>query len=254
MYWSIGIRKTLIADKILMLRFVFLNLFIALHTLVFGAYGLLLALFGGNAGFVHFYCAVPWAKTILKVCGVKVELKGALPIRGDIPRIYMANHCSYFDIFALLSALPVDFKFIVKQELMAIPIFGHAMKRAGYIGIERKDPRRALKSMHEAAERIRNGASVLIFPEGTRSDDGRLQPFKPGGFHLALKSGCDIVPVTILGSHRIVPKGSWNIRKGTIRLIVGEGVALKGQSRKNMGQVMDRVREAMVVHMGDLAS
>jgi 1-acyl-sn-glycerol-3-phosphate acyltransferase len=235
-------------------RFVFLNLFIALHTLVFGTYGVLLALLGGSAKFVHFYCAVPWAKAILKVSGVQVELKGAERISDQVPSIYMANHCSYFDIFALLSALPVDFKFIVKQELMSIPIFGHAMKRAGYIGIERKEPRKALKSMHEAAERIRSGASVLIFPEGTRSDDGRLQPFKPGGFHLALKSGCDIVPVTIQGSHSIVPKGSWNVRRGTIRLIVGEAIPLRGQSRKQMDQVMDRVRKAMAVHMGDPAS
>jgi 1-acyl-sn-glycerol-3-phosphate acyltransferase len=240
-------------NKLNMLRFVFLNFFIAIHTLVFGTYGILLALFGSSARFVHFYCAVPWAKAILKVCGVQVEMSGFEHIRGSMPRIYMANHCSYFDIFALLSALPVDFKFIVKQELMAIPIFGHAMKRAGYIGIEREEPRKALKSMHEAAERIRNGASVLIFPEGTRSDDGKLQPFKPGGFHLALKSGCDIVPIAITGSHQIVPKGSWNIRKGEIRLNVGEAIPLKGQSRKNMTQVMDRVREAMVVHMGDLA-
>jgi 1-acyl-sn-glycerol-3-phosphate acyltransferase len=231
-----------------MVRFVFLNLFIALHTLFFGIYGVLLALLGGSGRFVHFYCAVPWARAILKVCGVKVELKGSEHIKKNVPCIYMANHCSYFDIFALLSALPVDFKFIVKQELMAIPIFGHAMKRAGYIGIEREEPRKALKSMHEAAERIRKGASVLIFPEGTRSDDGRLQPFKPGGFHLALKSGCDIVPITIKGSHRIVPKGSRNIRKGAILLIVGEAIPLRGQSRKNMGQVMDRVRESIGQH------
>jgi 1-acyl-sn-glycerol-3-phosphate acyltransferase len=236
-----------------MFRFVFLNLFIGLHTLCFGTYGVFLALFGGSPRIVHFYCAVPWAKAILKVCGVGVEMRGSEPIHGKVPRIYMANHCSYFDVFALLSALPVDFKFVVKQELMTIPIFGHAMKRAGYIGIERKDPRKALKSMHEAAERIRGGASVLIFPEGTRSEDGKLQPFKPGGFHLALRSGCDIVPVTITGSHRVAPKGSRTIRKGTIGLTLGEPIRLKGQTRKNMTQVMDRVREAMVGHMGDFA-
>lgn len=232
-----------------MFRFVFLNLFIALHTLIFGTFGVFLALFGRSPRVVHFYCAVPWAKTILKVCGVKVELQGYEPIQGNLPRIYMANHCSYFDIFALLSALPVDFKFIVKQELMEIPVFGHAMKRAGYIGIQREEPRKALKSMHEAAERIRSGASVMIFPEGTRSDDGRLQPFKPGGFHLALRSGCDIVPITITGSHPIVPKGSWKIRKGTIRVIVGEAIPLKGQSRKNLAQVMERVGSAMIAHL-----
>jgi len=228
-----------------MSRFVFLNAFIAIHTILFGTYGILLALLGGSARFVHFYCAVPWAKVILKVCGARVAIEGIENIRKDQPRIYMANHTSYFDIFALLSALPVDFKFIVKQELMRLPIFGPAMRRAGYIGIEREDPRKALRSMQEAAERIRKGASVLIFPEGTRSEDGLLHPFKPGGFHLALRSGCDIVPITITGSREIVPKGSLRIQKGTIRMVVGKEISLAGQTKKNMGRVMEQVRNAM---------
>lgn len=235
-----------------MFRFIFLNGFVALHTILFGTYGILLALFGASAGFVHFYCAVPWAKVILRVCGVKVYMEGLENIVKDEPRIYMANHTSYFDIFALLSTLPVDFKFIVKQELMDLPIFGMAMRRAGYIGIERKEPRKALKSMQEAAERIRNGASVLIFPEGTRSEDGRLQSFKPGGFHLALRSGCDIVPLAITGSREIVPKGSLRIRKGTIRVAVGKEISLKGQTKKNMVQVMERVRDAMTGQLSRL--
>lgn len=228
-----------------MVRFIFLNLFVAVHTVVFGTWGVLLALFGGSPRIVHFYCAVPWAKVILKVCGVKVESKGLESLEKNVSRIYMANHTSYFDIFALLSTLPVDFKFIVKQELMRIPIFGPAMRRAGYIGIEREDPRRALKSMHAAAERIKHGASVLIFPEGTRSEDGCLQPFKPGGFHLALKSGCDIVPIAITGSRDIVPKGSLRIQKGIIRVLVGGAIPVRGQTKKNMSGIMEQVRTAM---------
>jgi 1-acyl-sn-glycerol-3-phosphate acyltransferase len=164
----------------------------------------------------------------------------------------MANHTSYFDIFALLSTLPVDFKFIVKQELMRIPIFGAAMRRAGYIGIERNDPRKALKSMHDAADRIKNGASVLIFPEGTRSEDGCLQPFKPGGFHLALRSGCDIVPIAITGSREIVPKRSLRVQKGTIQVVVGREISVKGQTKKNMGRVMEQVRNAMAEQLSRL--
>jgi 1-acyl-sn-glycerol-3-phosphate acyltransferase len=233
-----------------MFRFIFLNAFVAAYTIFFGTYGVLLALVGSSARFIHFHVAVPWAKGILKVCGVKVEMEGAENIQEDLPRIYMANHTSYFDIFALLSTLPVDFKFIVKQELMRIPIFGHAMRRAGYIGIERNDPRKALKSMREAAQRIKNGASVLIFPEGTRSEDGSLQSFKPGGFHLALKSGCDIVPITITGSREIVPKSSLRIRKGTIRVAAGRVISLKGQTKKDMGRVMEQVKNAMGGRIG----
>jgi 1-acyl-sn-glycerol-3-phosphate acyltransferase len=103
--------------------------------------------------------------------------------------------------------------------------------------------------MHKAAERIRNGASVLIFPEGTRSQDGSLQPFKPGGFHLALRSGCDIIPIAITGSREIVPKGSLRIRKGTIRVVVGKEISLKGQTKKNMGRVMEQVRNAMAFQL-----
>jgi len=233
-----------------MLRFVFLNAFVAAYTLLYGTYGVILAFVGSGARFVHFHVAVPWAKGILKVCGVRVEMKGCENIQKDLPRIYMANHTSYFDIFALLSTLPVDFKFIVKQELMRIPVFGPAMRKAGYIGIERDDPRKALKSMREAADRIKNGASVLIFPEGTRSEDGSLQSFKAGGFHLALKSGCDIVPVTITGSNRVVPKNSLRIRKGTIRVVVGRAIPLKGRTKKEMGVIMEQVREAMAGELG----
>jgi 1-acyl-sn-glycerol-3-phosphate acyltransferase len=92
---------------------------------------------------------------------------------------------------------------------------------------------------------------VLIFPEGTRSQDGSLQPFKPGGFHLALRSGCDIIPIAITGSREIVPKGSLRIRKGTIRVVVGKEISLKGQTKKNMGRVMEQVRNAMA---GQLAA
>jgi 1-acyl-sn-glycerol-3-phosphate acyltransferase len=161
----------------------------------------------------------------------------------------MVNHQSIFDIFTLLACLPVDFKFVVKHELMKLPFFGAAMKRAGYIGINRENPRKAVKSMNEAAEKIKNGASVLIFPEGTRGQDGRLQTFKSGGFHLALKSGSDIVPVAIVDSHLIVPKGSLRINKGTIIMNIGRSIPTRDCSKKDMNRLMDRVRDALLTEM-----
>jgi 1-acyl-sn-glycerol-3-phosphate acyltransferase len=211
----------------------------------------LLSVFVRDERVIHFYVAVPWAKVILRVCGVKVRVVGQENLEGQAPRIYMTNHQSYFDIFALLACLPVDFKFVLKKELMKIPLFGFSMRRAGYIAIDREDPRKAVKSMKEAAERIRQGSSVLIFPEGTRSADGRLQPFKKGGFHLALKSGCDMVPVAIINSRAIVPKGSLRINKGSFTLNIGKPIPVKGYSRKNMDQLMARVREAILQQMGE---
>jgi 1-acyl-sn-glycerol-3-phosphate acyltransferase len=232
-----------------MIRFLSLNAFIAIYTIILCSWVSLLSFFDKNGRIIHSYASVPWARVILRVCGIKVRVKGQENTDPKVPLIYMTNHQSYFDIFALLAYVPVDFKFIVKQELMRIPIFGFSMRRAGYIGIEREDPRKSIRSINEAVEKIRNGASVVIFPEGTRSVDGRLQSFKRGGFSLALKSGCDIVPVAISNSYRIVPKGSLKINKGSFDIHIGRPISVKGYNRKNVRQLMDRVRDAILSQM-----
>jgi 1-acyl-sn-glycerol-3-phosphate acyltransferase len=226
-------------------RFFLLKASVFIFTIVMCLWCLVLSLFDKAEKKVHFYGAVPWAKTIFWVCGVKVRASGLQNVDPGVPHIYMTNHQSLFDIFALLAYIPVDFKFIMKQELMKIPLFGPAMKRAGYIGIEREDPRKAVKSMKEAAQKIKGGVSVVMFPEGTRSVDGKLLPFKRGGFNLALKSGVDIVPVAINGSYRIAPRGTTNINKGCFSFHIGEPISLKDYDRKTINQLMDRVKEAM---------
>jgi 1-acyl-sn-glycerol-3-phosphate acyltransferase len=232
-----------------MIRFLCLNALIAILTIIFCLWGFVLAAYKRSENVLHSYVAVPWAKMILRVCGVKVKVKGQENVKDNVPRIYLTNHQSYFDIFALLAHLPGNFKFILKEELMKIPLFGFCMKRAGYIAIHREDPRKALKSMNEAAKKIKNGSSVVIFPEGTRSRDGHLQPFKRGGFRLALKSGCEIVPVAIINSGDIVPKGSLRINKGSFSLNICKPISAKDYSKKNMNQLMARVREDIIKRM-----
>ena len=237
-----------------MFRLLWTNAFIFFYTLIFTPAVMVLTLFDTKGRLVHFRVAVPWGKGILKVCGLKVKVKGVENIDPAKPHIYMTNHQSILDIFALLASIPVDFKFIVKQELMRIPILGFNMRRAGYIGIERDDPRKAVTSMKAAAERISKGASVLIFPEGTRSIDGKLLPFKKGGFNLALKSQCDIIPVTISNSWLLAPKGSWRIKKGEFHLHFGKPIPVKAYTKRNIAELMDCVREAMSVQMADSSS
>ena len=232
-----------------MIRFLYLNGFIAIYTIILCLWALMHSLFGVSGSKIHFSVAVPWAKVILRVCGIQVRAKGQENVNPLMPRIYMTNHQSYFDIFALLANIPVDFKFILKQELMKLPFLGPAMRRAGYIGIVREEPRKAIQSMNEAAEKIKAGLSVVMFPEGTRSVDGRLLPFKKGGFKLALKSGCDIVPVAINNSYRIVPKGSLKINKGTFQICIGRPIPVKNYDRKRIVQLMERVREGMLKQM-----
>lgn len=232
-----------------MIRFICLNAFITVYSILFSLWGILLSVFDTSGRIVHFYTAVPWAKGILRVSGVKVVVRGQENVDRTQARIYLTNHMSYFDIFVLLAGLPVDFKFILKQELMRIPIFGPAMRKAGYIGIDRKDPRKAIQGMNEAVTRIKAGASVLLFPEGTRSEDGKLQPFKSGGFHLALKSGCDIIPVAIVNSNHIVPKGSLRINKGTVTLTIGKPIPLRDYTKRDVDALKERVREAILNQM-----
>ena len=229
-----------------MIRFLYLNIFIFIHTIFMSIWGLIISPFQRNKFTVHRYCAVPWAKAILKICGVKVNVVGLENIEKAGPHIFMSNHQSYFDIFALLDGLPGDFKFLLKEELMKIPLLGITMRRAGYISIDRGDARKAIKSMDSAAEKIRTGSSVLIFPEGTRSEDGMVGKFKKGGFHLALKSGCDIVPVAIVNSKRIVPKGSLRINRGTIDMNIGSPIPVKDYLKKDINKLIERTREAVI--------
>ncbi len=235
-----------------MIRFLLLNLFIAFYSILLCTYGVVISFFDRSGGaLIHRHVAVPWAKGILWVCGVRVRVHGKENLDASVPRMYLCNHQSYFDIFGLLAHLPVQFKFVMKKELMSLPFLGVAMRLAGYIGIDREDPRKALKGMNEAAEKMKKGASILVFPEGTRSPEGVLQPFKPGAFHIALKSNCEIVPLAIVGSRLIVPKGSLRIRSGTFDLHIGKAISVAGYSRKNMHLLMEKVREAMSSLMTD---
>jgi 1-acyl-sn-glycerol-3-phosphate acyltransferase len=234
-----------------MIRSFLLNGFIGLHTLVFCALALPLTLFDRSGGVIHRFIAVPWARVIVRVSGVRVDVHGLENLDARKPGIYLTNHQSFFDIFTLLAYLPVDFKFVLKRELMRIPVLGFTMRRARYIAIDRANPRKAVQSMNEAAERIKAGTSVVVFPEGTRSEDGRLLPFKRGGFLLALKSGCDLVPVTIKGSNRVAPKGSLRIRPGRISMTIGKPIPLGGYSKKNVDELIERTHRIMQGQMGE---
>jgi 1-acyl-sn-glycerol-3-phosphate acyltransferase len=235
-----------------MIRFLFLNIFIVIHSIIMCLYGIILSFFNKDDNIIHRGCAVPWAKIYLKVCGVKVEVKGAENVNRDLPCIYMSNHQSYFDIFTLLVGLPADFKFIMKKSLMMIPLLGTTMRRAGYLSVDRGDTKKAIISMDAAAEKIRNGASILVFPEGTRSKDGHIKGFKKGGFHTAFKAGCDIVPIAIRNSRDIVPKGSLRIKKGTIKMTIGRPIPVKDYSKENFHDLITRTRETLISQMTEI--
>ncbi len=187
-----------------------------------------------------------WARFGLALNNTPVELRGAehLP---DGPFILMSNHQSNFDILALISTIPRRIYWIAKKELFDIPVFGSSMRRGGYIPLDRSDGRKALKSMENAAAIIRQGSSVVMFPEGTRTRDGRLLPFKRGGFMLAVRAAVPVIPVTINGSGKVNPGGVIKLYSGGISLTLHPAVIIPAGLKKSEAEewLMETVRSVI---------
>lgn len=184
-----------------------------------------------------------WARSLLWAAGVEVELEGLEHLPPGRPAVIVSNHESWFDVFALVVHLPVDTRFVGKIELTRIPFFGRSWLACGHIAIDRSDRQRAIESLREAGESLRReGASVVMFPEGTRSPDGDLLPFKKGAFVLALQTGVPVVPVGVSGSRRIMPKGSWRIRSGTIEVRVGPPIPVEGRGEGARDALLQQAR------------
>jgi len=187
-----------------------------------------------------------WSKSLLAASRVKVSVKNLSYIDPKRSYIYMSNHQSNFDIPVLLAYLPVQFRWLAKAELFNIPIFGFAMHRAGYISIDRSNRRSAISSLKRAAKMIREGVSVIIFPEGTRSRDGNISTFKKGGFILALDSGVPIVPVIIHGTRAIMSRNHLRIKPGKVVLEIGRPIETSQYNRKNKNDLLERVRQVII--------
>ena len=169
-----------------------------------------------------------WSRIVLGVPGVRLKVVEGAKLDPQRPYVFMANHASMVDIWAVFIGVPLSFRFIAKKQLSYIPLFGWAMGAGRFIFIDRQNPVAARRSIEEAARRMKAGQSVVIFPEGTRTRDGRLGSFKKGGFHLAIDSGAAIVPMAIQGSGARMPPGSPLIRAGEVRLTIGEPISTAG--------------------------
>ncbi|HYA94098.1 MAG TPA: lysophospholipid acyltransferase family protein [Thermodesulfobacteriota bacterium] len=227
-----------------MIRTLFVWFCIVVATLVLGIFALLAYPFDRKGKVGHYYAKL-WGKVALLANRVKVRIEGTELLDGKGPYIFMSNHQGYYDIFALLGHLAYQFKWLAKKELFAIPFLGWTMAAVGYISIDRGGTRDTVEAMNEAAQKIRDGMSVVIFPEGSRSPDGLIQPFKKGGFTLAIKSKVPIVPVAISGSRDIMPKDKLTATRGEIRILVGHPIETESCALKDREWLMKMVREAI---------
>jgi 1-acyl-sn-glycerol-3-phosphate acyltransferase len=228
-----------------MIRTFFVWFCIVTAMLVLGFFAFVTYLFDRKGKVVHHYARL-WGKTALLVNRVKVKIEGMEHLNGKGPYIFMSNHQGSYDIFALLGHLPYQFKWLAKKELFSIPFFGWTMMAAGYISIDREGTRETVEAMNEAAQKIRDGMSVVIFPEGSRSPDGSIQAFKKGGFTLAIKSKVPIVPIAISGSRDIMPKDKLTATSGQIRILVDHPIEIQHCSSKDREFLMNKVRETIL--------
>jgi 1-acyl-sn-glycerol-3-phosphate acyltransferase len=215
---------------------------IALYTVFWGALATVAAPFSGEA---IVWIARRWLGWSFASCGIRVEAEGLEHVAATKAAIYMSNHQSVLDIGAIVLSLPVSWRFVAKKELTYIPFFGWALALSDQIVIDRGNRRRSVESLRRAAERVRGGINVIIFPEGTRSPDGTLQPFKSGGFHLALDAQVPVIPVTVSGSWQLTPKRSLQLRSGTVRVVYGAPIETAGSTARDREQLKRRVADAI---------
>lgn len=185
-----------------------------------------------------------WATLLLKFGGVKLKVIGLEKTDYSKPTVVMCTHRSHFDILALMSSTTHPVSFIAKKELRKLPFFGYSLDRLGMVYLDRSSKEAAIQSLNEAANQVKQGRVVVMFPEGTRSEDGKsLQPLKKGGFHLVKQSEGHIQPVAILGSEKALKKNSLSITPTTITIKYGDPILTS--NKDNIEDLMERTRVAL---------
>lgn len=216
--------------------------FALLYIFVAGGPLLLFTLLTGNTSVIY-RVGVFGARLAVRLAGVRLEWVGREKIERKRAVVFMANHQSNCDPPAIVGLLP-PVLILVKEEFFRVPILGQAMRLRGFIPVDRRTREKAINSINAAATALAQGHSFLVFPEGTRSPDGRLLPFKKGVFIMAIKAGAIIQPISISGSHKIMPKGSKAMRAGKIRITFHDVIPTEG--RTDIEAIQDAVRKAIL--------
>lgn len=216
-------------------------------TVFLGAISLLVSLFD-SSGRKQAALAVVWSRVLLAVSGVKVKVEGLEKISENASYVFVANHLSYMDTPAVLATIPVHFRFLAKRGLFQIPFLGWHLSRAGHIPVPRGDAKAAVKTMANAAQIVRErDISLLIFPEGGRTRDGKLGEFKEGAAYIAIRAGVPLVPVGLIGTREILPFGSALIHGGDVTIRIGDPIPTSQATLRDRVRLTSELRDRIVV-------
>ncbi|HTR20905.1 MAG TPA: lysophospholipid acyltransferase family protein [Gemmatimonadales bacterium] len=230
-----------------MLRTLWYYIVLFISTVIHASTAVVASLLGVSLkpGGIYDWCARDWVRWDLWAAGTPVLVDGMERIPHGTPFVAAANHTSLFDILALSLVLPGSVRFVAKEELTRIPLFGRAMRVAGNVPIERTHKAHAIEAYHVAADTIRRGVSMVVFPEGTRSRTGDLLPFKNAPFGLAIAAQVPLIPVYVQDTFRILPKGAWRLHPQPIRVFIGEPIPTDGLTLQDRIDLRDRTRAAI---------
>jgi len=217
------------------------NLLIYSYTAVCGTLSLFASLFDDTGRWQH-ACARLWSWLILTTSGIRTRVEGVENLNPTETAIYCANHQSAMDIPILFVNLPVQFRFVAKRSLFRMPFMGWHLTRSGHIPVDRGRPRGAVKSLDAAAEKIRAGSSVILFPEGHRSRNGKMGPFKTGSFYLAIQAGVPVVPITLNGTRAVLKPDTYHVRPGRTEMIVHPAIPTRGLTVRDVDALSEKVR------------
>jgi 1-acyl-sn-glycerol-3-phosphate acyltransferase len=199
-----------------------------------------------KSGGIYDRAARAWARGMLRGTGITVRVEGRERLDPTSPMVYIANHASFVDIWAILAELPGTIRFVYKKGMDWIPLMGQAMRAAQHIPIDRHNRSASFAAYDEAAALVRNGTSAVVFPEGTRSRDGRLKAFKKGPFVLAIAAGVPVVPVFCQNTFELMPRGSWSPKPGTVTIKIGDPIPTVGLDVAAREALAKRTREALL--------
>lgn len=186
-----------------------------------------------------------WGWALSKCMGLTISLQGEDKVVPGRSYIVTPNHQGYADVIALITVLPLRFRWVLKKELIKVPLFGWAVARTGAISLDRSNRAQSVEKLRDGADKLKYGWSVLIYPEGTRTPDGKLLPLKKGAFMLAVQTGIAILPVTSNGAHKILPRKTLLFRPGHITVTIGDPINTEGMTESDVPELMDKTREAI---------
>ncbi|MBN2531099.1 MAG: 1-acyl-sn-glycerol-3-phosphate acyltransferase [Deltaproteobacteria bacterium] len=216
-----------------------------LYTLIIASFAVVGLLFDPTGRLYIWMARYAWGRVLLAIGGIRLVVKGGEEILLKQPYVICANHASQTDIPAIFCGLSIPVRFMAKKSLFFIPIFGWSMWLARMIPVNRSSSRKARESIRKAAQKVKNGTSVLVFPEGTRSLDGQVGNFKSGAFVLAAMAGVPILPIAIRGSHDVLPKDSVRVKSGTIEMIIGSPISVEDVATSEKDQLRKRTHDAI---------